>query len=175
MVQGDAKLEQRTLTRQLARARVQVSATRGHPVVGNVRFHLHPLATPAPDSRPAERNAACDEESASRIARDSEPGCGTPVRDDSNPKLASLAGLPRWSVLDSTSPLAAQPRSLEGKRREDSGTCRCKRTWGSLSRQEAHEGEHDDAQETIEPKESQFLAGARLRVLAESVEAQGTA
>lgn len=96
MVQADAQLEQRTPTRQLDLARVQVSATRRHPVDGNVRFHLHPLATPALDSRPAERNAECDAESASRIARDSERAGGTSVRDDSSTKLASLAGLSDW-------------------------------------------------------------------------------
>lgn len=121
MVQGDAKLEQRTPTRQRERARVQVSATRGHPVVGNVRFHLHPLATPAPDSRPAERNAECDEESASRITRDSEQAGGTSVRDDSSTKLSSLAGLSDWPVLDSTSRSAAQPRRIEARGAKTAG------------------------------------------------------
>lgn len=143
MVQADAKLEQRTPTRQFERARVEVSATRRHPVDGNVRFHPHPLATPALDSRPAGRNAKCDEESAGRIARDSEQTCGTPVRDDSSTKLASLAGLPDWTVLEFT--VGSSDPKHRGKRREDSGTCRCKRTCGCLRHQEAHEGEQDDA------------------------------
>ena len=100
----------------------EVSATRGYPVVSNVRFHIEPLAAPVLDPRTAERHAECDEESASRIARDSVQACGTTVRDDSNARFAPLAGLLGWTVLDSPSRSADQTQCIEGNGCQDLGT-----------------------------------------------------
>ena len=122
MVQGDAKLEQRKATRHIDRPRVR---SLGHSRVPGRRQRSFPSRTargPCLDLSPAERHAELDEEAASRITWDSEQACGATVRDESNAGFVSLAGLPDWSDLDSTSPSAGQARGIEGNRCQDLGS-----------------------------------------------------
>ena len=133
MVQADAKLEQRTATRQLERHRVRSLSHSRAP--GRRQRSIPPRTARYPSLDPgrAERLAELDEESARRIAWDSVQACGTTVRDDSNARYAPLAGLLGWTVLDSTHARQISPEASKAMGAKISKPFECKRAGGRLS------------------------------------------
>lgn len=123
----------------------EVSATRGDPVVGNVRFPPEQLAaavwTPVPPSDTRNSTRRLQAESLGTLNKPVVPWYET----------SRMPGWCRWPVSWSGATLIRlhgrqiRPEASNALAVQDSAPFKCMRAGGRLSRRELHKGDHEDA------------------------------